>query len=668
MAFMDMSAMPAPDDSPAAAIDPNAPPARVFKDISSLKRFVEDAQTTLSPWRVDAAVSRAYYDGPGQITDEMREVLKKRKQPIIWENYIKTSIDGAVGVIDANHTDPLAHPREPDMQDAADVVSDTLRYAADINHFYVTKADAWENALIEGAYGVIVEGAPDADVSITRINFEELFWDPRSRRPDFKDALYMGAAKWMYADQLALIYPEKAAEFDGWASSGAGISIGGADITWEDRPNNAPMWLDSKHRRIMTVDMYYIDSGEWCRAVFCAFGILEQGVSLYLDDKSKPRNPIEAGSCYVGGLLLDRYGAVRDMRPAQDEINARRSKTLHLLNVRQVQQTDPNAPPVAVDTVRAEAARPDGVIPPGWQIIPTQNLMEGHMEMMKESVTFITRIAPDPSELSGAGADASGRAMQIRQQAQMMQLQRPIGRFLDWEKRVYDAVWATCRQFWTGPKWIRVTHDDEAPQFIQINELTAQGVPQVDPQTGQPAVNPQTGQPVWQTPPQYKNRIAEMDVDISIDQVPETGSLQQEVWSELVGLAKSDPAIAQILTPEVIIQLSPLPRKRELLQMIQAARQQNAQAGAAQQQIAMRRAIVELILKESEAVLNFAKSKNEQITGIAAAATAHIDIATAERIADQYMAGTPDEQMALAGGQPQSQITPPQPAPTAPAQ
>lgn len=652
---------------PAPALPAAKPAGRDYKDIAQLKRFVEDAQTTLSPFREDSRLSRTYYDGPGQLTEAMRSILRDRRQPEIYENYIKTSIDGAVGVIDANHTDPLAYPREPDMADAADVVSDTLRYAADINHFNIIKADCWENALIEGAYAVVVEGGPNADVTITRIEFDEFFYDPRSRRPDYKDALYMGAAKWMYADQLSLLYPEFALQLSGELGSdggaGASISVGGVGITWEDKPLNAPMWLDAKHRRIMVIDMYYIDGGQWCRAVFCALGIMEQGISAYLDDKGQPRNPMEAGSCYVGGKELDRYGAVRDMRSPQDEINSRRSKSLHLLNVRQVQQVDPNAPPVDVEIVRKEAARPDGVIPPGWQILPTQNLIEGHMELLAESRTFITRIAPDPSQLEGAGEDASGRALQIRQQAQMMQLQRPIGRFLDWEKRVYEAVWATCRQFWTDAKWIRVTHDDEAPQFIQINETVVPGVPAVGPD-GQPIMGP-NGQPQWQTPPQTKNRIAEMNVDILVDQVPESGSLQQEVWKELVALAKSDPAIAQVLTPEMLIQLSPLPRKRELIQMIEQQRQQIAQEQQGQQAAKTKMEMAELIKVESETVLNFARAKNYQITGIAAAATAHIDIADAERIAEQYGLGTPDEQMGIVGGQAQSQITPPvAPAPT----
>jgi len=88
------------------------------------------------------------------------------------------------------------------------------------------------------------------------------------------------------------------------------------------------------------------------------------------------------------------------------------------------------------------------------------------------------------------------------------------------ELRVYKSIWARCKQFWTAPMFVRVTDDIEDPKFIQIN---------------QPIPHPQAGMPIdWATMvgpvlddagtqmlhPDilgYKNKVAEIDVDIIVD-------------------------------------------------------------------------------------------------------------------------------------------------------
>lgn len=638
-------------------------------DLPRLKRMFDDCRTTLQDSRIDSEVSRDYYDGPKQLSPEMRRILQTRKQPEIWINRIRSAVDGVVGVIDSNHVDPRAYPVEPGDQDASDVASDTLRFTSGQNHFNVIKADCLENGLIEGCYAAIIECAPDQDVTVTQVRWDEFFYDPRSRRADFLDARYLGIAKWMYADQLAELFPDKATEFSAFAYSGDASSVGVGDITWEDKPENAFAWLDGGRRRVMVVEVYHLEGGKWLRSVFCAVGILEHGISAYVDDKGRPVCPIIGGSCYVS-RENHRYGIVRDMRPIQDEINMRRQKLLHELNVRQIQNVDPAAPPVDVNTVRLEAAKPDGVIPMGWQIIHRTDVIQGQIDLLNEAKAEIERMGPNPAILGRQGADASGRADQIRQAAGMTELQRVLGRFADWELRCYIAMWSRQRQFWSSPKWIRVTGDENAPKYIQINEVVAPGVPQVNPQTGQPVMG-QDGQPVMASPPQVKNHIAEMDVDIVVDTVPDTASLEQEVWQELIRLIGSNPSYAQQVPFELAIEMSPLPRKRQLLQKIEASKQENGQAQQQTTEMALRKVMAEIFRTESEGVKNFASARESQIDGISTAVTAHIDINTAEAIEAQWQTGLPvapgmtppAPPQPIAPPMPPQQITPAAPPP-----
>jgi hypothetical protein len=142
-------------------------------------------------------------------------------------------------------------------------------------------------------------------------------------------------------------------------------------------------WIDARRRRLMVVEIYHREGQSWNRCVFHAGGILEAGPSPYLDEKKQPECAIVAMSCYVD-RENNRMGVGRDMRSPQDEFNKRRSKLLHLLNNRQVQAMPNEMGQMAIgtdaDTVRAEAAKPDGVLPPGWQPVRTQRSDAGPVQ------------------------------------------------------------------------------------------------------------------------------------------------------------------------------------------------------------------------------------------------------------------------------------------------
>lgn len=595
------------DDVPTATPAAPSPPT---VDLGRVKRMFDDARLTCQDARVESDLDRDYYDGH-QLSDKEIAVLRKRKQPTIVINWVREGINGILGVVEQGKTDPRAYMRNPpDMRappvqagqaqvkpqtlDAGDVATMTLRYISDVSGFQQIEMDVLENGLIEGSGAAIFENV-DGEIIATQIRWEEFFYDPRSRRNDFKDAKYMGVAKWMYADELAAAFPEIAGITD-FATSGQGL--GAYDQTWEDRPNYTTPWVDSKQRRLMVVDMYYQDgSGDWSRCVFYAGGVLEDGPSVYLDEKTnRPTNPIEAWSAYVDRQNR-RYGAVRDMRGPQDEVNMRRSKALHEINTRQIQATSIDVPPVDVNTARQEAARPDGVIPVGYQIVPRNDVVANNLSLLQEAKGELARLSPNPAVLGRGSDTASGRAQQVRQQAGITTLARVLGRFYDWKLRCYKRMWAEARQFWPDPKWVRVTNDDGAPQYIMINE------PPTEAEQLQALM---TGQPL-----EPKNDIAKMDVDIVVDNVPDTATLQQEIYADLVQLAQ---AYGPDKVPfEFIIEMSPLPKKRELVQKLDQLRAEAAQQNQAAGQVQAAMATAKIAETESKAALNTANAKKAEV-------------------------------------------------------
>jgi len=547
-------------------------------DLARMKRYFTEAELLTQESRKNSLTAIDYYDSD-QFTREEISKLRDRGQPAIVINRIKPAINGIIGVTERGRSDPRAWPRNPGDTDSADAATDVLRYIADFNRFKRLKQDCFKDLLVPGAMAALVGADEDAQVTITQIRWEEFFYDARSRRNDFKDARYLGIAKWMYADDASAMYPDHQGMIDATVENGGSGGVV-PDESFQDRPLNGPgtggAWVDPKQRRLLVVEIYYREGG-WKRCVFTGTGVLDAGDSPYLDHKGRPDCPIEAMSAYVR-RDNGRYGAVWDMIGPQDEINKRRSKSVHELSTSRIEVKDPSAIDVDADVARREAARPDGVIPYGWAMSPNTAQFTGNMEMLAEAKSEIERMGPNPAVLGRSQNDASGRALLARQQSGLIELGNLYGALEDWELRIYRQCWARAKQFWTAPQFIRVTDDENAPKFVGLNQ----------PVLGPPVVgaHPQTGAAVLMPNVLgYRNAVAEMDVDIEVDTQPDVGTIQQEAFNEMLDLVKMSPVYQQQVSLKQLIMLSPIPHKRSVIDAIDEASQGQQAAQAAKDQI-----------------------------------------------------------------------------------
>ena len=379
--------------------------------------------------------------------------------------------------------------------------------------------------------------------------------------------------------------------------------------------------MDKNKRRLMVVEIYYREAGEWSRCVFTGADILEEGASPYHDHKGRPACPIEAMSAYVKRDNA-RYGAVWDMIGPQDEVNKRRSKALHLMSVTRIQVANPAAIDVDADQARAEAARPDGVIPFGWELAPNTIQMQGQLELLQESKAELERMGPSPA-MVGRSEDTSGRHLLARQQSGLTELANLYGGLEDWELRVYRQCWARAKQFWRAPQFIRVTDDEDAPKFVGLNQPIPGGPPtvRVHPQTGLPTLVPGVLG--------YKNAVAEMDVDIEVDTQPDTGTIQQEVFNELMRLVGMSPLYQQQAPLATLIQLSPIPHKRSVLDMLKQASADMQQQAAQHAQIAQAAETAKIGETQARTQLHGATGFAKTLNALSEAHLAHADHAAA---------------------------------------
>ena len=607
--------------------------------IERLRKRFDEAREDPHQGREKSQKARDYYDGPKQLDPETRALMKTRSQPPIYTNRIRPAINGILGILEQARSDPQAYPRNPNDEDTAGVVTKVLRFIADKGKFGDLKQDVAENFLIEGTGAGMVEMDGD-EIMPVQIRWEEFYADPFARRNDFLDARYMGVAKWVDADTLK---SRPGFDMESFGDPLAIQSFGIAGDSWQDRPAHLG-WVDMRRRRLLLVEEYAVEEGEWKRIVFCAAGVLEYGPSPYLDEKGRPRNPIRAISCYVDRDNR-RYGPCEDMLPIQDEINASRSRSLALGNSRQIQQTDPLVVPEAnQEEARKEAARHDGVIPAGWSLVPTQDMQQAAILRQQEAKGEIERMGPTPAVLGRQeGAGQSGRARLVSQQAGLTELSRPLARLASWELAMLQDAWLCARQFKTDPWFIRVTDENQAAEFIQVNE-PEMGMVMQPQQVG----TDEAGQPVVQMVPGigvvgYKNRLAEMDVDIILDTVPDTANLQQEIWAELVQLAGQAGGLQAITTPEFewAVDASQLSDKRRVLDSLKKLREQKEQAIVPQLQ-----AQIEQLTGQLQAKQAVSQEQEQAKTGKLLAETDSIEAKTIKMALD---AVKPDEGEDAAG-------------------
>lgn len=510
-----------------------------------VKQFNDSASTT-DEARKESEIWRDYYDNK-QWSDTELKTLEARGQPAITDNRIKDKVDYTLGLERKMRTDPKAQPRTPDDADAADAATAGLRYVAECNHFEQTKSKVFENMIIEGFGGaeVIVDsdrkytGTQNSKVCVRYVRWDRLYYDGHSLSADFSDARYMGIVKWMDFEEAKAMYPQLSNNFDVFTST----SFGWSSPTYDDKPR----WFDRGRKRIQFLEHYYKQGDTWMRAVFSRVGFVEEPAeSVYVDSETGEKEcPLILQSLYVD-RVGNRYGLVKRYKDLQDEINKRRSKSLHLLSVnRAIAEVGAVAD---VNKARIELAKPDGWVERTPQmeieVLTNVDMAEGQFKLLQEAQQALSATGPNEA-LLGATGDQSGRKTQLDQQGGLITLGVQGDGIRFWQKRVMTAVFNRMKQFWKSEQYIRIT-EGEQPKFSPLNSTYPDSHQSV--KTGKV----QAGSPM--------NALGELEVDIIIDEAPQVATVEQEDFQTLASLA-GDAHIP--IPPQAIVEASGLSSARK---------------------------------------------------------------------------------------------------------
>lgn len=573
-----------------------------------------------------AARCRDYYDGE-QRTEAEKAELAKRKQPASVNNRIRRKVDWLRGLEMQSRTDPKAFPRTPDHEEGANAITDALRYVADNTDLNRKASAVWADMLMAGigAVEVMHSGGPMPDVVINHYPYDRVFHDPHSRMADFSDARYIGAVIWTDAEDLKDEYPgeDAAAKIDG--------SIGRvSDVTksFDDVPSWR-VWGDKDRQRIRVVLIYCRAGGKWTWAKFVYGGILQSGESPYVDEDGQSVCPL-----MLQGAYIDRegvhYGVIKDMLDIQDEINKRHSKILHQLTSRQTVGIKGAMGSVA--NLKLELAKPDGHVEidgevamgarelgmKPFDVLQTSDQTAGQFSLLQEAKAELDLMGANSGLAGKDQSGQSGRAIMARQQGGLIEIAPLTDAFSDFKRRVYRRIWNTIRQFWREERWVRVTDDEKTVRFVGFNKpvTLADKLGQLPPdkmaeaamQLGLRPGDPRLGDLV-----EVENSVEEIDVDIILEETPDTVTLETETFEQVVNIATSMPGS---VPPEILIELAPgLKRtvKDRILKQLEAATQAQQQGQQQQQQLATDMAGLEAQKTQSETAKNMSLAQKTNV-------------------------------------------------------
>jgi len=567
-------------------------PEKPKADIGAKRRKFRAFEANKDRELKEAQEHRRYYHAK-QWTEGEISTLKKRRQPVVTDNRVARKIDFLVGVEQRMRRDPKAFPRTPKHENDADSATASVRFVCDVNRWEKNASDCAHDGMVSNC-GVAWIGIEAGEVKIKQVDVSRFFYDPRSIKADFSDARFMGVHLWLDIDEACDTWPEQEDKLRSMVNNDGGE----ATLIRADQ-DQAEQWADFERQRVRVIEFWEKTREGWTYCFFTGELDLDSGISPYLDEKGRPECPYHGWSSYVDEKG-DRYGIIRNLKSMQDEINHRRSKFLHMINVRQVHVQKGTVDDI--DHLRQQLSRPDGVIEHNGEwgktigMIDQSDQVKGQADLLLEAQSALENLGPNPGLIGKGGgvADQSGRAILAQRDSGMTELSPVFERLRDWKMRCYRAMWNRIRQAWTGERWIRVTDDRRSLKFLGIN-------------TVQPDENG------YLTP---QNFVAEIDVDIIMDEGPDTVVMKEELLQTMsqLGEAAAGPM------GKIMIELSNVPDKEMLLKMIDDATAPPPQMVAMQERMSQLEAMLQAAMID-EKIANTENKRADTLSKLAAAMT-----------------------------------------------
>lgn len=684
------------EEQPAHALDSHQNQERLAK----LRDWYEQEWQRQAANRYQMALDEDYYDSMQWTEEDAQELLERGQAPLVF-NEIKPTIDWMLGTERRTRIDHkvLARKKDKPASQNAESKSSLMKYLSDVNKTPYHRSTAFADAVKAGVGWIEtgVRGDPTDELSFTRReNWRNIIYDSNSVERDGSDMRYLFRMRYLDSDIAEAYFPDRSDVIRESVQSGNSLIHDdedfyymGARVTQPGHdyqagsvgkytPYDSTVYAWSRRDRVKMIECWYrvpvlkrkfaggelegevYDSqnpdhvealkGQYSLydklemevrcAIFCDGGLVFDGKSPY----NHGRIPFVPIWCYRRARDNAPYGAIRNLRDPQDDLNKRASKALFILSSNRVQGEKG-----AVDDweeLRREVARPDSVIitNPGKKLEISRDiaLADEHLKLMERDVQHIRNSGGVNNENLGRTTNVtSGVALQERKDAGSVTTTEPFDNLRFAVQLIGEMELANIEQFYTDEKVVRILGERGGAKFIELNKR--------DPKTGK-----------------ILNDITAFQSDFVVSEQDYRSSLRQAMFESLfdiIGrLAQMNPQVALNLL-DLVIEMADLPNKDELVARIrklngqkdpdaeltpeeQAAAKQaeesQAAMASAQQQIALQTMQKQLSKLVAETEKLDAQAMREKITAMYSALQAAGVVSTipgAAAVADEILHG-----------------------------
>lgn len=578
--------------------------------------WFRQASDRMSSWREEAREDYGFYTGEAQWSDEDLTRLKGEKRPAITINRIKPLINTLCGYQRINRTDIEFLPRTNDDAQLCEVRKGVTKYVMDSCDYDTNENLTFLDGVVTGL-GWFEVGyrfkypTLDGDAFINRISPFDIYVDSESHKADFSDGKYIIRAKWVEKEDLIQIYPEYREQI-----------LAQERLYDENEPDDERrdtdwnLYYDKEKRKLRLVECWYkeqttdeffiLANGDAVRQGNMTEEIINSGTvidhmkmpvtivriavffgEVLLEDKESPYQhgefPFVPFSVYYTAEGDEPQGVVRQLKDVQREINKRRSQGLHILNTQantgwlfedsaispeqQANFKKLGSSPGTILKVRdgvLQANRLRQITPQA----PATNVQAATVEAEND----ITAISGINEALMGTdiAANASGRAIELKQKQAVTQIVPILDSLRTTKKKIAYLLWGArghkgiIPQYYTDEKTFRIIGPTGKQTFVTANQ-------QVQTET------------LMGTITTVLNDLSQGEFDVVVADSPQTSTQRTAQFWALTD-AIQQLGIDGTMVFDIIIQLSDIPNKEEILQRWQQKQNQIAEQAKAQQE------------------------------------------------------------------------------------
>lgn len=563
-------------------------------------RWMRSAQKFEEEWRKSNQQNFEYVDGD-QWGENERYTIESRGQQATVINIVRPTLDMVCAVASQQQADIQVIGRENSDENMATLLTGLLKHVLDNCHYDYQEKTGIRESYIGGRswfeVGIFTDERGKNLIKVDHIPWENVYLDPFSRKPDASDARFIIKAKWLDRDVVKSLFPEAEQMIDsvfeddyhGQEYEAQQNSTGRSEFYWDAKSNRVRVCEcyykipERKKIKILNEDTGKEQEKEIIKDtlhyVIFADEVILQGSAT--DHKANtPELDIDVFPLVPMYCNRDRkgrpVGLVKSLIDIQDQVNKLESKFLWTLMSNRLIIED--GATEEIEAIREEYQRPDGVVKlnsGGLSKIRVDDkyrdlsYMSNHLNFLLATEQRISGVNDSMLGLGGTN-ERSGimQSTRISQGASMQTVN--LENMFYARECIARVILKLIGKYYTDYRIMQITE----PNGERVNYEFNKKERSINPETGEEMVN-------------VLNKIDNiLYYDVILKRVAPFTNLKERQMQIFAEVLKTGTLPAEI-AGKIMLELSDLPNKQDLIMQMQGIQQQQQQIAAMQAQAQM---------------------------------------------------------------------------------